>query len=135
MNTLSDADVDRIADRLADRLRGEFPVDRVARRVVELLQPDERGDLIDAAEVARRFGVTREWVYQHKQRLGVLYLGDGPRPRQRYDVAAVTAAIAELREDSAPPEPPRRSLPPRRAWAESRDATSPELLPIKRSRR
>jgi hypothetical protein len=43
------------------------------------------GRLLSASEVAERWGVDRSWVYQHAERLGAIRLGDGPRPRLRFD--------------------------------------------------
>ena len=58
-------------------------VEEVAQRLCELLgdrpAPLEEG-LIDAAEVARRHGVSRPWVYRNAATLGVIRLGEGPRP-------------------------------------------------------
>jgi hypothetical protein len=68
-------------------------VEAVARRVVELL--DRRGqsggpELVDAAELARRFGIERSWVYTHAIELG------GSRAWLR------TQAAAALRSEPAP---------------------------------
>lgn len=74
-------------------------VEAVARRVVELLRdeglaapPEPR--LLDAAEVATRFGVSAEWVRDHADDLGAVRLGDGPRPRLRFDPDAVRKALS-----------------------------------------
>jgi hypothetical protein len=45
--------------------------------------------LLTAAEVAARFSVDRSWVYAHARELGVLRIGDGPRPRLRFDPGVV----------------------------------------------
>lgn len=81
----------------------ERAVEAIARRVVELLRSEpprpaaapagER--LLTAAEVARWWGVERSWVYQHALRLGVIRLGDGPRPRLRFDPALVARRLGE----------------------------------------
>lgn len=47
--------------------------------------PPAPGRLLSASEVAERWGVDRSWVYQHAERLGAIRLGDGPRPRLRFD--------------------------------------------------
>jgi hypothetical protein len=60
-------------------------VEKVARRVVELLEANSAGELETAAELARRFAVDRSWVYAHADELGVVRLGDGPRARLRFD--------------------------------------------------
>jgi len=101
-------------------------VDRIARRVVELLvEQAEAEEWIEAAEVARRFGVSRGWVYEHKEMLGVRYTGDGPRPRQRYNVARVRAALEQREREN-------RSTPKVTAVPHAHgDAISVELIPIK----
>lgn len=101
-------------------------VEAVARRVVALLR--EEGlvapagrEMIDATEVARRFGVTADWARRNADRLGAVRLGDGPRARLRFDSAAVEAALtrrsggggSDVPSISAPsgPEPRRRPQP------------------------
>jgi hypothetical protein len=92
-------------------------IDAVARRVVELLVAAEPR-WVDAAEVARRFGVARSWVYAHAPRLGAVRLGHGPRARLRFDPQLVARALAEapsVPERDPAPTPPRRSPGPNRA--------------------
>ena len=67
-----------------------------------------------------RFNVDRSWVYAHANELGVIRLGNGPRPRLRFDSAVVARCL----------------LPsPRRSRADERSprgtATHVPLLPIK----
>jgi hypothetical protein len=79
-------------------------VDAIARRVVELL---EGGDVsrtdtgaeaddscLTVSQAARRYGVSRSWVYAHQRELGALRLGEGPRARLRFDTRVVAEAIA-----------------------------------------
>jgi hypothetical protein len=70
-------------------------IERIAQRVVQLLHherqqldgnPDAHRDLMDAGELARHLGLTRAWVYEHAQQLGAIPVGDGPRPRLRFDL-------------------------------------------------
>ena len=69
-------------------------VDVVARRVAILLRgAGEAPPLLTAAQVARRFGVARSWVYAHADELGVVRLGAGPRPRLRFDPAVVVQVL------------------------------------------
>jgi len=82
-------------------------------------------DLIDAAEVARRFGVSRDYVYRHADELGVIRLGVGPRPRKRFAPATVRAWFEHRVVGDAEPERQRVS---RRAV---RRVRSVELLPVK----
>lgn len=70
----------------------------IAAQVVALVR-DELGlrppaeDWIDAQEVARRFGLSRAWVYAHARQLGVVAIGSGPRPRLRFDPRVVADAL------------------------------------------
>ncbi len=41
---------------------------------------------VDAATLAARLGVTRGFVYEHADDLGGVRIGDGPRPRLRFDL-------------------------------------------------
>ena len=106
---------------MSERLHPD-DVQAIALAVVALLpeQPAATAAtaLIDAAEVARRFGVSAEWARDHSEDLGAVRLGDGPRPRLRFDPARVSAALtgrsagerSGLRAESAPaPNPPRRT--------------------------
>lgn len=66
-------------------------LEALAGRVAALLRmdPSSPDGLLSAAQVAMRLGVERGWVYDHAEELGVVRLGDGPRPRLRFDPAAV----------------------------------------------
>ena len=73
-------------------------VEAVARRVVELLRESgldapARSRLIEAPEAAERLGVSAEWVRDHALELGAVRLGDGPRPRLRFDPERVAEAL------------------------------------------
>lgn len=70
-------------------------VNAVAERVVQLLRSGPVGvTMIDATEVARRLGVSPSYVYNHADDLGAVRLGDGPKPRLRFDPDKVTEAFA-----------------------------------------
>jgi len=79
--------------------------------------------MLTAAQVAARFNVDRSWVYAHAEELGVVRLGDGPRPRLRFDPAIVSQRLVATRGRTS------RALPS--------IALGPgvSLLPIKQSRR
>jgi hypothetical protein len=85
-------------------------VEAIARRVVEILE--RRGlqgrELVDAAELARRFGIERSWVYSHAIELGAVKLGDGPKPRLRFDPQIAARALRKAGGESAA-DPPTRS--------------------------
>jgi hypothetical protein len=96
----------------------------VTERVLELLDKRQANDLVDAADLARVLGVDREWVYEHADRLGAIRLGDGLRPRLRFEVGRAVASFRDLsaerrveplRGGPQPPVPrPRRSQGGRR---------------------
>lgn len=100
---LSDADIEAVAARVADLLR---PV-------------QASGELIDATEIARRFGVSRDFIYDHADDLGAVRLGNGPKARLRFDPAKVGRALRK------PPE--QATSQPRRR----RTRSSSSLLPIR----
>lgn len=76
-------------------------IEALAVRLAELLHPGggaepgasaapkrsdgEEEELISAAEVSRRYGVQRRWVYANRVFLGAVEMGTGSRPRLRFD--------------------------------------------------
>jgi hypothetical protein len=109
-------------------------VEAIAQRVAELLRersaPSMPPTLLTAAEVARRFGLSRDFVYEHADRLGALRLGDGPKPRLRFDAERVTVALngrsAGVR--SGPVTAP--SQPEARARRRRAPDSGPEILSV-----
>ena len=104
-------------------------IEAIAARVVDLLERRDRRhdpDLIDAAELARRFGMERSWVYSHAAELGAVRLGSGPNSRLRFDPRLAARALTPLGE-SAPSAP----LPPRRAARQRPARGKIPLLPVK----
>jgi hypothetical protein len=75
-------------------------VDAVARRVIELLReeqlPHDVPRLLTAAQVAKRFGVSTDWVYANASALGAIRMGSGPRARLRFDRTAIENRFAGL---------------------------------------
>jgi hypothetical protein len=67
----------------------------IAREVARLTGPG--AGLLTASEVAVALNVTRGWVYAHADELGAIRLGDGPRPRLRFDPAVVTQQLQQRR--------------------------------------
>jgi len=67
-------------------------VEAIAQRVAALLT-GEPTRYLDAAGIAARFGVGRSWVYEHKDELGGVRLGRGPKARLRFDVRHVEAVL------------------------------------------
>lgn len=85
-------------------------VEGIAQRVVELLEQQGVGanELVDATELARRLGVDRSWVYTHAIELGAVKLGDGPRPRLRFDPKLAIERSRKRAGGRDTQEPPRR---------------------------
>jgi hypothetical protein len=107
-------------------------IEAIARRVVELLERRGvlRRELVDASELARRFGIERSWVYSHAIELGAVKLGEGPKPRLRFDPEIAAGVLRRVGGGPAA-DPPARSgeradQPQRGRKAEVR------LLPIHR---
>jgi hypothetical protein len=92
-------------------------IEAIARRVVEQLRddPSDSGHLVDAATIAREFGVSRAFVYAHADELGAVKLGDGPRSRLRFSPAKAAEALSvrsTSKVSAAPPAPRRRGSRP-----------------------
>lgn len=86
-------------------------IEAVARRVVELLERrglSSRTELVDAAELARRLGIERSWVYTHAIELGAVKLGSGRKPRLRFD-PEIAARVLRKVDGSPAADPPARS--------------------------
>jgi hypothetical protein len=102
----------------------------IARKVVELLEKRglQKRELVDAAELAKRFGIKRSWVYSHAIELGAVKLGSGAKPRLRFDPEIAAKALHRAGDDSAA-DPPTRSG--KRAGQPQRDRRSEvPLLPF-----
>jgi hypothetical protein len=76
---------------------------------------------VDAQTVAEHLGISRDTVYSHATELGGRRVGDGPRPRLRFDLVAACAAWQPLAD-----VPPPTCAPPRRR----RSSTHGNLLPV-----
>jgi hypothetical protein len=85
-------------------------IEAIARRVVERLERRrlQRRELVNAAELARRFGIERSWVYSHAIELGAIKLGDGTKPRLRFDPEISTRVLRKVGDGSAADPPARR---------------------------
>jgi hypothetical protein len=83
---LSSADVDAVTEA-------------VVRRLAQVLAPGSTdgamasADVMTAAQVARDYGVSPAWVRAHAADLGAYRLGNGPRPRLRFDPRLVATAL------------------------------------------
>lgn len=72
-------------------------VEALARRIAELLA--EQGSrpsakLLDVEGLARVLGVQPRWVYEHATELGAMRLGEGRRPRLRFDPEEAVERLA-----------------------------------------
>lgn len=116
---LSEAQLARLADLLAPR-------------IADALRAPAEVELLDAGEVARRFGVTAEWVRDHRDELGAISLGDGPRPRLRFDVQHVAATLTRRSESGrsldADPPVPKGDRPP---TSHGRSGNALDTLPVR----
>ncbi len=101
---LEDDQLERLADLVAERLSRTS---------------SERGPLVDARELARLLGVSRDVVYHHARDLGAIRIGAGERGRLRFDpVVAMRSAHTsfsgeQIATHTSPPG--RRSASRRRA--------------------
>jgi hypothetical protein len=92
-------------------------IEMIAARIVDLLReqkPDGEQRFVDAATVARKLGVDRDWVYAHSAELGGVRLG-GEHGRLRFDLDAIRRRLAAPapkrapeRTRSAQRKPPRK---------------------------
>lgn len=104
-------------------------VEAVARRVVELMR-DEGGSssrgLVDAATLAAELGVTRSWIYEHRDELGAVQLGAGAKPRLRFDVQRAREALVggSQRPPTGFPSSTRPQSPPVRRRGRPRSTAS-----------
>ncbi|MGH2974077.1 MAG: hypothetical protein ACRDLL_04315 [Solirubrobacterales bacterium] len=107
-------------------------VEAIASRVTELLRPPAVGGLIDATDVARRYGVSRSWVYANATELGAVRLGHGAKARLRFDPDRIAERLTSrsASERSQRPESPA-TKPRTRRRNKSQPGQRSELLPIK----
>lgn len=113
-------------------------IEQIAHRVAELLRQHQpgraaasnaSGQLLDASQLARQLGLTRAWVYEHADELGAITLGDGPRPRLRFDPETAAQAL-QARRRPTPARPPAESDPPRPGRPRQRPQPTVPLLPV-----
>jgi hypothetical protein len=63
----------------------------------------KRQEYLTASEVSKTYRVHRGWVYEHAHELGAIRIGDGERPRLRFDPEQVARRLAagQLAHDRA----------------------------------
>jgi hypothetical protein len=87
----------------------ELTAELTAQRLVELLRAERAVELdgaspfVDAAELAHTLGVSREYVYRHADELGAVRLGEGEKPRLRFDLDAARAAREVIAANGSTP--------------------------------
>ncbi len=120
----------------------ELLAERVAELVLERMdRPPATAvtvELVDAAEIARRFNLKPATVRARADEFGAIRLGEGPRPRLRFDPVRVVAALGagdllHHEQSATAGEAPAQPTIRRRRRA-PRAGTGPELLPIKGTR-
>jgi hypothetical protein len=106
-NAALEALADRIADKVVQRLAAPTP---------------ECAHLVDAADAAAILGVSRDYIYRHATELDGVRVGNGMRPRWRFDPARLLARGSALESPTLP-----RKTKARRHKA----GKAVELLPIR----
>lgn len=76
--TLDDEDVEAIAVRVAEMLKGTRP---------------NAYEFLNAKQLAEELKVSLDYVYAHAVELGVMRLGDGPKAHLRFDLDSARAAM------------------------------------------
>lgn len=85
--TLTQADIEALVAGLADELERRGLVSAAPSAASAVERP-----WLTADQVAKRLGYTVDWVYAHKAELGAKPMGNGPKPRLRFDPRRVDAA-------------------------------------------
>lgn len=64
---------------------------RTAALVAEQLEHarQHQPELLTATQVSAWWGLTRRWIYLHAEELGAIPIGNGKRPRLRFDAEKV----------------------------------------------
>jgi hypothetical protein len=115
--------IEQVAQRVAQLLRHERP----APVDVELEAHPAPSRLLTAEQLARHLGLNRAWVYEHATELGAIQLGDGPRPRLRFDAQVAAQALQGRRRRN---EPTAAGEKPRPRPTRRRTSSSVPLLPV-----
>jgi hypothetical protein len=71
-------------------------VEKIAAQVVQLLDAraaQSESELLSAGELARRLRVERPWVYRHRELLGGLRIGVGPKAPWRFEYRTAVEAL------------------------------------------
>jgi hypothetical protein len=112
-------DLEALADLVAERL-AQF----VAGVPQTSPAPSPRGGLVTAAVLAERLGVTADTVRAHADALGAVRIGEGPKPRLRFDLEQALSAWA-TRDRNRVPHPTESPVAERRTPRRRSRATRP----------
>ncbi len=93
-------------------------------------EPDPQPDtgLLSPAELARRLGRSRDWIYANAELLGAIRVGNGERPRLYFDFALARERLAARSAKANGRREPSETKPRRRP---RRQSGGVELLPVK----
>jgi hypothetical protein len=107
--------IEQVAQRVAQLLRHEQPPPAEVKDDVR----QTSAQLLTAEQLARHLCLNRAWVYEHATELGAIQLGNGPRPRLRFDAQLAAQALQTRRRhehtatsDRPQPRPTRRRRKP-----------------------
>jgi hypothetical protein len=98
--TLSDDQLDRLAELVA------LKVAAMGARTPQMLTVED---------VAKRYRVSRDWVYDNAARLGAIKLGPTARARLRFDPERIDAAMQHLDQALPAPAKAAKSKPAKRS--------------------
>ena len=115
---LDSGQLEELADLVVERLAGRLEPGRSS------------GGLVTAGQLAVLLGVDRDYVYAHQAKLGARRLGDGPKPRLRFDVGEAEKAITCLSSRRSQPADPAPALASRRRRREP-SGTNLDWLPVR----
>ena len=83
---------EEIEDRIAESIAAKV-IEIVRAELAPEPAPAVHDEFMDASDVARLTGFSRTWVYANAGRLGAYPVGDGKRPRLRFDPAVVSEFV------------------------------------------
>ncbi len=107
-------------------------IESIAKRVSELLTSPATRSLIDASEVARRYGISRSWVYENATELGAVRLGRGPKAPLRFHPDRVAEALTSRSTgESSQPRVSKAAKPRRGRRRKGHVRQRGDLLPIR----
>ena len=99
-------------------------VERIAQRLAEIVSPVQSSDaeLVDAKTVSRHIGMSEAWVRGHGEELGGVRIGGGEKPRWRFHLQTAV----QSHERTPAPSLPAMTQPRRR-----QPQTDVRLIPIR----